>query len=107
MVQEYAFGIDIVIIFFTEFQDKTGDYNRQIDKIAKNYLKTTFLIDFLAFFPFFELFRKQMVEDEFSYDYNFYHLFYLLRLLRCYKASQLLKPSYVFKGYKKIHRAYL
>ena len=108
IVQEYMFGIDIIIIFFTEIKDKeTGDDQRLFSKIAIEYLKTTFLIDLIAFFPFFELFRFQMVEDMGKDEYNFYHLLYLLRLLRMYKASQLLNPSYVFGVVKKLHKVYL
>ena len=102
------FGVDILIVFFTEIiDDKTGEKERGLKKIAFQYLKTTFLIDLLAFFPFFELFRFQMVEDKGENKYNFYHILYLLRLLRMYKAAQLLSPNYVFAVIKSLHKAYL
>ena len=48
----------------TEFKDtKTGEVDRTHPAIAINYLKGAFIIDFLAFFPFFELFRKNMLDD--------------------------------------------
>lgn len=111
MLQEAIFGIDILIIFFTEFRDDTtGEYNRIFSSIACNYLKGHFIFDFLSFFPFFEIFRHQMVEDD-GEDadtvYNFYHLLYLFRLLRIYKAAQITRPNYVFSGYKRLHKAYL
>lgn len=107
-IQEYMFGIDIVIIFFTEYKNMdTGDFEREFSKIALNYLKTTFIIDFLAFFPFFELFKEQMLENDSTQEYDMYHLLFLFRLLRVYKASQLLKPGYVFRAYKRLHKAYI
>lgn len=79
---------------------------RQPTKIALNYLKTTFIIDLLAFFPFFDVFNAYLAHEDAGKGktYNFYHLIYLLRLLRLYKAAELLKPNYVFGGIKQFHR---
>ena len=105
LLQELMFGIDIIISFFCEFKDKeTGDYIREPKRIALNYLKTTFWIDFLAFFPFFEVFGKWFKQEEKDGSYDFYHLICLLRLLRMYKAAELLKPNYIFRGVKQLHK---
>lgn len=89
LVQEYLFGLDILIVFFTEYKGELGDYRRTFSEIALNYLKTTFLIDFIAFFPFFEVVRHRMKPEHREREeyYNFYQLLFLLRLFRLYKAS--------------------
>jgi hypothetical protein len=109
MIQEFAFLADMFITFVTEYKDlETGDFRRDLESIAIKYIKTTFIMDFLAVFPFFEVFKDQMVYDKGNSDiYNFYHLLYLFKLFRLYKAAQLLKPSYVFSAYTKIHKKYL
>ena len=93
--QEFLFGVDIIVVFLTEYKDpKTGDYSRKLTAIAFNYLKSTFIIDFLAFFPFFETIRHHMIPEyhEPTEYYNFWQLLFLLRLLRLYKAAQLMQP---------------
>ena len=57
--------------------------------------------------PFFEIFEDQMLKENEDGSYNFYHLLYLFRILRVYKAAQLLEPSYVFQLFKKLHQFYL
>ena len=58
LLQEYLFGIDIIVIFLSEYKDMfTGDLVRTFSKIALNYLKTSLIFDLLAFFPFFEIFE--------------------------------------------------
>ena len=65
VLQEYVFAIDIIIIFFTEFKDmNTGYYCRHPMRIALNYLRTTLIIDFLAFFPFFYVFSETVALDD-------------------------------------------
>ena len=65
VVQEHCFAIDILVVFFSEFKDpKTGDMCRKPTKIALNYLKTTFIIDLLAFFPFFDVFNVYLAHED-------------------------------------------
>jgi len=86
-MQEYIFGIDIIIIFFSEYKDmETGFYCREPKNIATNYLKKAFIIDFLAFFPFFEVLSNLTSHGADEKEYDFLHFVYLLRLLRLYKA---------------------
>ena len=72
--------------------------------IAKNYLRGFFIIDFLAFFPFGEVFRSQM-EDSMTGDrlYSYWHLLYLFRLLRLYKAALWLDQYLIFGVIRKWH----
>ena len=49
------FFMDILIVFRTTFINEKGDEITDNFEIAKNYLKSTFIIDFLATIPFDDL----------------------------------------------------
>lgn len=97
--------------FLTEYEYDDGTHAtfvRDPSKIAFRYLTGTFFIDLLAFFPFYEAFRAQIEEiHDGSELYNYYHLFYLCRLLRLYKAAELLEPRHIFKLFRNLHEKWV
>lgn len=61
VVQECIFGFDIILTFFTEIEKDDGYntyYVRSPKLIALEYLGGYFIIDFIAFFPFFEVLSR-------------------------------------------------
>ena len=48
---ELLFIFDIVLSFRTSYQEANGEYERDFNRIARNYLKTWFIFDFIATFP--------------------------------------------------------
>ena len=52
-IVEILFGIDLLVNFTSEYEDPiTLKPISCYKKIAKNYISTWFILDFLAFFPF-------------------------------------------------------
>jgi hypothetical protein len=84
---------------------------REPREIAINYLKGTFIIDFLAFFPFYNVISSLMSHDPDEQNrnemYHYINLFFLLRLLRLYKAAELLDPHYIFAIFRNFHGSYI
>lgn len=100
LIQEYSFGIDIIITFLTEYTVYTEDHGldkvpvRKFSKIAIRYLKSVFIVDFMAFYPFFIQFEHYFVDEEKEHlnVYTYFHLCFMFRLFRLYKAAELLDP---------------
>ena len=66
-VLNFIFGFDILLEFFTEFERDDGYHTEVIRSpklIALNYLKNYFIIDFIAFFPFYEVFVHNHLDEE-------------------------------------------
>ena len=43
-----VFGLDLVLWFFTSFQENSGEWAVRLDRIAANYLRTWFVVDLVA-----------------------------------------------------------
>jgi len=52
IILDIFFAVDIILSFFTAFDDEDFITNDSYKIIAINYLKTWFLIDFLSIIPF-------------------------------------------------------
>lgn len=111
LIQEYAFGIDIIVTFFTEYDNNDGtnaSIIRDPKLIAKRYLTSYFIIDLLAFFPFYEVFRDKIEKHHDGTErYNYFHLLFLFRLLRLYKATELLDPAHIFRLIRGVHQKFV
>lgn len=77
-------------------------------------MKGTFFIDFLAFFPFYNVVSSIIGNDKLkesegkgSEMYNYIELLFLLRLLRLYKAAELLDPHYIFSMFRNFHGSWI
>jgi hypothetical protein len=75
MVISLVFLTDLILSFFTSFTDKKGREVKNLQLIAKNYLKTWMIPDFLSLLPLKLMFKWSNVE-------------YCLRLLRFLKIRR-------------------
>lgn len=103
LVLECLFLFDIFIKFLTEFTEFTDDSGldkrpvRDIFRIAKRYLTDKFIIDLIAFYPFLETIEHIVIgEQKEKKQFTYIHLMFILRLMRLYKAVELLDPRYIF-----------
>lgn len=85
---DFVFLTDIVLNFFTTYVDENKDEVYEHKKIIRHYLKTTFIIDFIASFPI-DNFAAMVYRDN---DAAYYFLLTdLLKLLRIFRISRILK----------------
>ena len=98
---EFIFIIDLILHFFTEYPSEGGKTLnedskpvRDIQKIGKRYINTTFLIDLIACIPFNFFIEPARVGEETLNSYDYYYLIYLLKTLRLNKGMELFSPQY-------------
>lgn len=99
-----AFGLDILVQFNTGYYDSRNRYINKRKLIAKRYISTWFIIDFISCIPF----QFINTDEDSNEDFNkllrlirlsrFYRLFKLLRLL---KMIRLIRSSSYFRRYIK------
>lgn len=101
------FGIDMVVIFNTAILNE--DQHEVTDRklIAKEYLLSWFLIDFLSIFPI-EVFVSSAVEnEEANYDATYANrvarMSRISKLYRLAKITKLIRVFKILKSKKKIH----
>lgn len=88
-VFDFIFLIDMTICFFTTFKDELRQVEITSHKlIAKNYLKSWFVIDFLSIFPF-----DLVLEG----NGNFNNLVRVARIGKMYKVIRLLRLIKILK----------
>ncbi len=89
------FGLDILINFFTTYRvgSKLETDHR---KVVGQYLKGWFLIDFIAFIPFFIAFGSPA-----DYGSDALHLFKTLRLLQLSRLLKLARLNHLMRGFQK------
>jgi voltage-gated potassium channel Kch len=98
------FIIDIFIHFNSSYYDSYHEiFDRK--KIAKNYLKTWFIIDFLSVFPF-EYIYLYLFSDN-GIDPATLKQFRMLRVLRLLRLSQVLRFTYTFIKHDFIDPGYV
>lgn len=93
LVMEACFLLDMIRSFFREYQDEeTHKPVRDLKKIAKRYLMSSFIFDLIAIstFPLQQLFKDSWTDQQLS-------LLYILRLLRVEKIFVILNTQ-VFQG---------
>ena len=90
---DIVFIIDIIINFCVAYYDFDELLIIEFHLIAKHYLKTWFIIDFISAIPFltiFNIFNKKCKNESFLnhpfYGKNFFYLLILLRLLKIFKV---------------------
>lgn len=107
MFIDISFGIDIILNFFTAYEvkglsGKEEVYECRPKKIAVNYLKGYFVLDFLATFPFDLILKTEAARDYDGLNHasklsklpkiiKFLRVARLLRLLRVYRLQQLVR----------------
>jgi len=100
VVTEVIFVVDIILIFFNEYKSQERHTPvRDIAKIAKRYLTTTFLIDFIPVIPFDIIFINS--------ESRFVLVLHLFKVLRVRKAAEIIKPSFFSSLIKNIYFARL
>jgi hypothetical protein len=97
--QEIFFFADIIINFFIEFKSEEKLYPiRDIAQIAERYLKGTFLIEFISFFPFIVVIQSiTTTYDQYDgtpHKFGYLQLLFLLRLFRIIKIYELVRPRF-------------
>lgn len=76
---EATFLAHFVSQFFLEYEDESQKKVRDMSKIAVNYVKTNFILDFLPLLPLnlIPMYRKRE------------YLFYILKMTRIYKGFEI------------------
>ena len=117
MASNVLFGMDIILCFFTAFEDENKILVTNNWIIAKTYLRTWFIIDVLSIIPFSEIFSSNDDQSETTDDStnanassnkksNYNSLVRLARLPRLYKLIRLFKLVRLSKIKKIYHNHY-
>ena len=98
-VVEIVFVVDFLLHFFIEFPAEGGktlneDIKpiRDLLKIGKRYLSTTFLLDLLACTPFNFFITPKLTGDSTKKTYDYYYLIFLFKILRVDRLVQYFTP---------------
>lgn len=78
-IYNILFVVDMVLQFFVERNIGNGETTQDLKRIAKEYLKGTFFMDFLTIIPFW-LILDGSIDTEYS------RLLYLIKLTRLYNG---------------------
>ena len=79
---DFLFFVDIILTFFSAYFDCEDNLITQKGKIAKNYIRGWFILDFVSIFPFFTLI---------SIDKQYNTLARIGRLPKLYKLLRMTK----------------
>ena len=84
---EVTFLAHFVSQFFLEYEDESQKKVRDMSKIAVNYLRTSFILDFVPLLPFnfIPMYRKRE------------YLFYILKMTRIYKGFEIFDVPSIMK----------
>eukprot|EP01006_Ploeotia_vitrea_P007575 TRINITY_DN17489_c0_g1_i1.p1 TRINITY_DN17489_c0_g1~~TRINITY_DN17489_c0_g1_i1.p1 ORF type:complete len:759 (-),score=368.03 TRINITY_DN17489_c0_g1_i1:61-2133(-) len=92
IVVDVLFGIDIIMSFFTAYEDKRGRVITTHSMIVKHYLRTWFVLDLIATFPFYLISRDNVTRvSSFARVPRLLKLFRLVRLLKLLRAYRFRK----------------
>jgi CRP-like cAMP-binding protein len=89
-VIDVCFFLDIIVIFFSAYEENDGSIVTAHRRIAWKYLRTWFFIDLIAVFPF-ELLERDSSEDSVSSSGGYKHLLRLIRLPRLYRIIRIVR----------------
>lgn len=96
---DFLFFIDLILTFFTTyFDEKLLNEVTDMKLIAKNYLRTWFVIDFLSIFPFEPVLQGLSIEDVGA----FVQITRVTKLYKLVRMVRLLKMARIFKDRRKI-----
>ena len=91
IVIDSLFSIDIIISFFTGYYDDKFSVEPNMRKIALRYLKSWFLFDLIACFPF-----QLIIENSVNYN-SLVRVTRFKRLLRLARIAKLFRFIKIFK----------
>ena len=95
LIFESIFLIDLILSFFVDYKEESAPDKpvRDLGKIAINYLKTDFFLDFITLLPlnFYHLYRRRHV------------LFFMVKMLRLYKGFALFDVPKIMEVVKKAY----
>jgi CRP-like cAMP-binding protein len=90
-IVDVCFFIDIILTFLSETEDAAGRPIGRFSRIAKMYLKTWFIIDFMSTIPLDKIVSLSLGDEQQSYDVRGLKLIRVARLIRLAKLLRLLK----------------
>ena len=81
---------------------------RSFRKIISNYLRTMFILDFIAVFPIQFIIPHELNKEENKVGfYKYVHWCYILKVIRIYDGSKLLNVNKIMRNIRKWLQAYL
>ena len=105
---DILFFIDIVFSFFTAYRIPDGTLIRDFDTIAFKYLRSWFVLDVIATFPFYLLGSDQGLElTQLVRIPRLLKMFRLLRLMKLLRAYRLKKLFEKIEHSPKVHQGFL
>lgn len=97
LIVDGSFMTDVVLTFFTVYDDGTGSYISNRRKIAKNYITGWFFLDFFTSLPLQVLEKLANVKDVSDAKAlrlaRLPRLYRLLRIFRLFKLLRVLKSN--------------
>eukprot|EP00586_Coscinodiscus_wailesii_P022290 CAMPEP_0172505224 /NCGR_PEP_ID=MMETSP1066-20121228/184569_1 /TAXON_ID=671091 /ORGANISM="Coscinodiscus wailesii, Strain CCMP2513" /LENGTH=420 /DNA_ID=CAMNT_0013281745 /DNA_START=211 /DNA_END=1470 /DNA_ORIENTATION=- len=97
-----SFGMDMILNFLTAYETSAGVLIVSLPKIAVKYLKGSFVLDFVATFPFDRVFEQMIREDTVSGVNQASKLTRLPRVIKIIRIARLLKFLRVYRLQKVI-----
>ena len=105
---DVLFAIDIIFSFLTSYRLPDGTLIRDFDTVAINYLKSWFVLDLVATFPFYALGSSQVFQlTQLVRIPRLLKMFRLLRLMKLLRAYRLKRLFEKFEHSPKIHQGFL
>jgi len=99
-IVDLLFLADLLINFVSAYYDDEGTLVKDPKLLAKAYLKSWFIIDFLAVLPM-DLIQQLFIDRDSSYTQVRYNFFLrLIRLPRLYRLLRILRINNIFKFIK-------
>jgi hyperpolarization activated cyclic nucleotide-gated potassium channel 1 len=89
-VIDVSFFLDIIVVFFSAYEEDDGSIVTDRRRIAWNYLTTWLIIDCIAVFPF-ELLESGSSEVSVSSSGGYKHLLRLMKLPRLYRLIRIVR----------------
>lgn len=95
---EVVFAVDIVLHFLKEYRSEINHQTvSDLRLIANRYLRTTFLLDFLATLPINLLVylfsgRPRITNDD---TFDSYRLLYVMKMVRVLKATEIMSAKFI------------
>jgi hypothetical protein len=93
---ESMFAISIVMRFFVDYYEEGKQFPvRDLTSIAKNYLKTDFIFDFIPLIPLQEL----------ALPRGYARFFYIIKVFRLFNGFKLLNVEHIMEYIKKFYKS--
>ena len=93
---ESMFAVSIVMKFFVDYYEEGKQFPvRDLTSIAKNYLKTDFIFDFIPLIPLQEL----------ALPRGYARFFYIIKIFRLFNGFKLLNVEHIMEYIKKFYKS--